>query len=85
MYGEFSNFLQAKTLQKKLQKKWNKNCKMGEVHTCNLVSLNMAEIMREELESIVDTAVRMLDNTIDLTKAPTKESDKHICNIELLV
>ncbi len=51
--------------------------KLGEVHTCNLVSMNLAEIEKYELEGIVDTAVRILDNTIDLTKTPIKESDKH--------
>ncbi|MGL6169189.1 MAG: ribonucleoside-diphosphate reductase subunit alpha, partial [Fusobacteriaceae bacterium] len=45
--------------------------------TCNLVSMNLAEIDRDELESIVDISVRILDNTIDLTKTPIKESDKH--------
>lgn len=50
---------------------------LGEVHTCNLVSINLAEVLREDLENVVDTAVRILDNTIDLTKTPIKESDKH--------
>ncbi len=51
--------------------------KLGEVHTCNLVSMNLAELEKEELEEIVDISVRILDNTIDLTKTPIKESDKH--------
>ncbi len=50
---------------------------LGEVHTCNLVSLNLAEIEDEELEEISILAVRLLDNTIDLTKSPLKESDRH--------
>ena len=51
--------------------------KLGEVHTCNLVSMNLAELERDELENIVDISVRILDNTIDLTRTPIKESDKH--------
>jgi len=50
---------------------------LGEVHTCNLVSLNLAEIEDEELEEISILAVRLLDNTIDLTKSPLRESDRH--------
>ena len=34
-------------------------------------------IERGELEKNVNIAVRILDNTIDLTKTPIKESDKH--------
>ncbi|WP_294662030.1 ribonucleoside-diphosphate reductase subunit alpha [uncultured Fusobacterium sp.] len=74
----FSNFSPSKNFaEETAEGNGIRTVKLGEVHTCNLVSLNMAEIMREELESIVDTAVRMLDNTIDLTKTPIKESDKH--------
>lgn len=74
----FSNFSPSKNFaEETAEGNGVRTVKLGEVHTCNLVSLNMAEIMREELESIVDTAVRMLDNTIDLTKTPIKESDKH--------
>lgn len=74
----FSNFFPSKNFaEETAEGNGIRTVKLGEVHTCNLVSLNMAEIMREELESIVDTAVRMLDNTIDLTKTPIKESDKH--------
>lgn len=74
----FSNFSPSRDFtEKSAGENGVRNVKLGEVHTCNLVSLNLAEIMREELENIVDTAVRMLDNTIDLTKTPIKESDKH--------
>ena len=50
---------------------------LGEVHTCNLLSLNLAEIEDSELEEISILAVRLLDNTIDLTKSPIRESDRH--------
>ena len=74
----FSNFSPSRDFTEKVvEENGVRNVKLGEVHTCNLVSLNLAEIMREELENIVDTAVRMLDNTIDLTKTPIKESDRH--------
>lgn len=74
----FSNFSPSRDFTEEvLEENGVRNVKLGEVHTCNLVSLNLAEIMREELENIVDTAVRILDNTIDLTKTPIKESDKH--------
>lgn len=50
---------------------------LGEVHTCNLVSLNLAELEDAELEDISILAVRLLDNTIELTKSPLRESDRH--------
>jgi ribonucleoside-diphosphate reductase alpha chain len=50
---------------------------LGEVHTCNLLSLNLAEIEDSELEEISILAVRLLDNTIDLTESPLRESDRH--------
>ena len=50
---------------------------MGEIHTCNLISLNLAELNDQELEKYVSLAVRALDNTIDLTVTPLKESNKH--------
>ncbi|MEI6856169.1 ribonucleoside-diphosphate reductase subunit alpha [Psychrilyobacter sp.] len=50
---------------------------LGEVHTCNLLSLNLSEIEDRELEEISILAVRLLDNTIELTKSPLRESDRH--------
>lgn len=74
----FSNFSPSKNFaEETVEEKGVRTVNLGEVHTCNLVSLNLAEILKEELENIVDTAVRILDNTIDLTKTPIKESDKH--------
>ncbi|MBR2273475.1 MAG: ribonucleoside-diphosphate reductase subunit alpha [Alphaproteobacteria bacterium] len=50
----------------------------GLVHVCNLVSINLANINTdEELESICATSVRLLDNTIDLTKVPVLEGLQH--------
>ena len=49
----------------------------SEIHTCNLVSLNLANIEDSELEEICESSVRILDNTIDLTKAPDSQSFSH--------
>ena len=74
----FSNFSPSKNFREEnIENKGVRTVDLGEVHTCNLVSMNLAEILREELPDIVDTAVRILDNTIDLTKTPVKESDRH--------
>lgn len=74
----FSNFSPTKNFKETIDGEKNiRESLMGEVHTCNLVSLNLAELEKEELKEIVFTAVRILDNTIDLTKTPIKESDKH--------
>lgn len=74
----FSNFSPSRGFKEEnINSKGVRSVNLGEVHTCNLVSVNLAEITKDELENIVDTAVRMLDNTIDLTKTPIKESDRH--------
>lgn len=74
----FSNFSPSKNFREEnIENKGVRTVDLGEVHTCNLVSMNLAEILKEELPDIVDTAVRILDNTIDLTKTPVKESDRH--------
>ncbi|MGL5354933.1 MAG: ribonucleoside-diphosphate reductase subunit alpha, partial [Cetobacterium sp.] len=74
----FSNFSPTKNFsEESFNGEGVRKSKLGEVHTCNLVSMNLAEIEREELENIVDISVRILDNTIDLTRTPIKESDKH--------
>jgi len=52
--------------------------KDGLVHVCNLVSVNLANIEGdEELESVCDTSVRILDNAIDFTEVPIKEGYLH--------
>ncbi|MDB9496424.1 LAGLIDADG family homing endonuclease [Spirulina major CS-329] len=45
-------------------------------HTCNLVSLNLANI-DDDLAHHCETSVRILDNTIDLTNAPFAASGAH--------
>lgn len=74
----FSNFSPSKNFKEEnIENKGVRTTNLGEVHTCNLVSLNLAEVLREELFDMVYTAVRILDNTIDLTKTPIRESDRH--------
>ncbi|CAO5002652.1 ribonucleoside-diphosphate reductase subunit alpha [Microcystis aeruginosa] len=46
-------------------------------HCCNLVSLNLANIDREEIESNCQIAVRILDNTIDITNPPFDNAKSH--------
>jgi ribonucleoside-diphosphate reductase alpha chain len=47
------------------------------IHCCNLVSLNLANIEKEEIPEITNLAVRLLDNTIDLTTPPVPEAKAH--------
>lgn len=59
------------------QESWS-NVKPGEeAHTCNLDSLNLANIESEELPEICEIAVRILDNTIEITNAPFEASKHH--------
>lgn len=46
-------------------------------HCCNLVSLNLANLEDEEMESICTLAVRILDNTIDITVPPFTDAKSH--------
>ena len=50
----------------------------GLIHTCNLLSLNLANIKTDEdLEEAVNTGIRILDNAIELTDSPAPESILH--------
>ena len=74
----FSNFKPSKNFRKESKDGIEiRKIDLGEVHTCNLVSINLAEIEREDIPHITEMAVRILDNTIDLTKTPIDESDRH--------
>lgn len=46
-------------------------------HTCNLASLVVGRVAQEELVEYAALATRILDNGIELTNAPTKESNEH--------
>ena len=59
------------------QESWSNVSPGKEAHTCNLDSLNLANIEDEELASICETAVRLLDNTIELTHPPFEASNTH--------
>lgn len=48
-----------------------------ESHCCNLVSLNLANVEDDELDSICRISVRILDNTIDLTNPPFDAAQNH--------
>jgi ribonucleoside-diphosphate reductase alpha chain len=48
-----------------------------ESHCCNLVSLNLAQVEVEELPQICQAAVRILDNTIDITHPPFEAAKEH--------
>jgi ribonucleoside-diphosphate reductase alpha chain len=59
------------------QESWS-NVKPGEeAHTCNLVSINLANLEDDERQPIAQIAVRILDNTIDLTAPPFAASAAH--------
>lgn len=50
----------------------------GLVHVCNLVSINLANIdSDEELKSVCETSVRLLDNAIGFTRVPVLEGSLH--------
>ena len=54
------------------------NVKAGELaHSCNLNSLNLPNIADEEIAAICKIAVRILDNTIELTEPPFAEAKTH--------
>lgn len=54
------------------------NVKPGEeAHCCNLDSLNLANIDMGQLPDLCEVAVRILDNTIDITHPPFADSARH--------
>ena len=77
----FSNFSPTKvgnvTINEKTGK-INQESDSGYIHTCNLVSLNLSLLLdRETLAKSCSVAVKILDNTIDLTVTPIAESNLH--------
>ena len=48
-----------------------------EAHCCNLVSLNLANIEDTEIAQVSKIAVRILDNTIDITHPPFTDAKTH--------
>lgn len=49
----------------------------GDLHTCNLVSVNLAHTPEEYLDRVCMTAVRICDNLIELTSSPIMEGGLH--------
>lgn len=75
----FSNFRPSVIEKTRIEDgKVSQESSRGLIHTCNLLSLNLATIADEqELESAVKTGIRILDNAIDLTDSPAPESILH--------
>lgn len=75
----WSNFSPTKNFSKKLiDNKIVWEMDSGYSHVCNLVSLNLANILNDqELDYYTRLSVRILDNAIDLTHNPTPEADNH--------
>ena len=78
----FSNFRPSKigrgSLAENGKNEINYKSEDGLIHTCNLVSLNLAILLDETtLERAARMAVKILDNTIDLTESPVLESNVH--------
>jgi ribonucleoside-diphosphate reductase alpha chain len=48
-----------------------------EAHCCNLVSLNLANVEDDEIDRVCNIAVRILDNTIDITVPPFNAAKNH--------
>ncbi len=55
--------------------------KAGDMVTCNLNSINLSKVKKEEFNECIPFQIRMLDNVISLNKLPVKEakvtSDKY--------
>lgn len=75
----FSNTSPSKVLDDVLDEQGNIVRKVvpGDLHTCNLASINLAFTNDDELESVIQTGVRALDNLIDFTTAPIIEGGLH--------
>jgi ribonucleoside-diphosphate reductase alpha chain len=59
------------------QESWSNVSPGEEAHTCNLDSLNLANLTVDELPEICEIAVRLLDNTIEITTPPFAASKTH--------
>ncbi len=59
------------------QESWSNVAPGREAHTCNLCSLNLANLEDAILAEVCETAVRLLDNTIEITHPPFEASETH--------
>ncbi len=84
----FSNFRPTKVGPKVLSKSGTEikqDLDVGEVHTCNLISLNLSLVNNDkDLEDMSKLAIRMLDNAIDITTTPIPEAQKHNSEYRIL-
>lgn len=77
----YSNFAPSKFIGSKIEENDGKfkiitEIEAKTVHTCNLNSINLANI-DNDLEKVCNTAVRLLDNAIDFTDVPIEEGEIH--------
>lgn len=80
----FSNFKPSKVYNREFQDfdkpksdLYIQNSDSGETHVCNLVSINLTVLNREDIPEVSALAVRILDNTIELTTPPVPEAAYH--------
>jgi ribonucleoside-diphosphate reductase alpha chain len=74
----FSNFRPARVEKPRVvDGRVEHSASEGLIHTCNLVSLNLAVIEENDIPRVCAQAVRILDNSIDLTAPPIMESRLH--------
>ncbi|MCW1541578.1 hypothetical protein OLS40_07970, partial [Campylobacter jejuni] len=45
----------------------------GKTAVCNLASINLSKVYTKDIERVVPTAIRMLDNVIDLNFYPHRK------------
>lgn len=71
-YGVFNGILTGQCIES------SSNFKADElIHVCNLVSINYANVSWNDLKTVCEASVRILDNTIDLTTEPVTEASRH--------
>jgi hypothetical protein len=79
----YSNFKPSTVLDSRIEEADGKFKIVGEVdaglvHVCNLNSINLSNITdNDDLKSVCETAVRLLDNAIDFTDVPIREGEIH--------
>ena len=70
-----SELLQDELVEVKGEMEVHTRIKAGDMVTCNLNSVNLGKVEREELKEAIPLQIRMLDNVITLNKLPVKEAE----------
>ena len=70
-----SELLQDELVEVKGEMEVHTRIKPGDMVTCNLNSVNLGKVEREELRETIPLQIRMLDNVITLNKLPVKEAE----------